>query len=551
MRAPHAARARPARPALASAALAASIALLPCGLARAAEPEATQAPPAPAEATVAGELERLRLETGRRPYAPPQADGLVVGVRGELQGRVERWTELPLLAPAGDATLGSLGQRTYATAWIRVGARASYKERATLVVQADLIPRWIMGDLALGLSADRAFAQDEAAPSFARLRLLHLDLDTGVGLLRVGQVGAHWGMGILTNDGDKPSLFGDYRLGALVERVSFSTRPFGASSPFVLAAAADAVLADATSRWADGDRTYQGVLAAWFERARSFFGVYGARRWSKVRAFGNDGRLDVWVLDASARHAAPLGVGDAFVYAEAEAATVFGRTDAVRTTEQEKLDVRGYGFAGRVGVVKQAKAQGRSFGSLVVEVEGGFASGDGNPYDGTLKRFAFDPNHLVGLVLFPFVLRGQTARAATDALDPALSARATPGGFLHATHGGVAGAQYVFPSVVVRPTPDFDLKVGALVAVATSDFVDPYVTAIQGSARNSRGGDARARDLGLELDWGIEWRVPMETATLQLGLQQGILFPGHAFDDARGRSMGWQSVTQGRFGLQY
>jgi hypothetical protein len=87
--------------------------------------------------------------------------------------------------------------------------------------------------------------------------------------------------------------------------------------------------------------------------------------------------------------------------------------------------------------------------------------------------------------------------------------------------------------------------------VSTSDFVDPYRTAIDGSAHNPRGGDARARDLGLELDWGFEWRVPLEEATLQLGLQQGVLFPGHAFDDAQGNAMPWQSVTQGRVGLQF
>jgi hypothetical protein len=526
------------------ATLAACCALLAGGSARADE----------ARPEVPADLDHLRLDTGRRPYDPPQQDGVVVSARGELQGRFERWSELPLRAPAGDATLGDLGQRTFATAWLRVGARASYRERATLVVQADLMPRWILGDLALGLGADRAFAQDEAAPAFARLRLLHLDVQTGVGLLRIGQVGSHWGLGVLTNDGDHPTLFGDYRLGALVERVSFASKPLGAASPFTLAVAADAVLSDATARWADGDRAYQAVVAAFYERGPSFFGVYGARRWTKVRAFDDDGRLDVWVADASARHAAPLGIGDAYVYAEGEAAFVFGRTDAVRTTEVPEMDVRGFGFAGRVGVATGAVAampDGRRFGRLALEVEGGFASGDGNPYDGTLKRFAFDPNHVVGLVLFPYLLRAQTARAATDALDPALSARAAPGAFLYATHGGVAGAQYVFPSVVVRPTPDFDLKLGALVAVATSAMVDPYVTAVQGSPRNARGGDARARDLGLELDWGFEWRVPMETATLQLGLQQGVLFPGHAFDDAQKRSLGWQSVTQARFGMQF
>jgi hypothetical protein len=518
------------------------------GTARAASP--TDAPSAPAPASE--RVDRLRLDDGRHPYETSRTAGLWLETHGEAQLRTERWSTLPLTPPASDPTLTSLGQRSLATEWIRIGARAGYRDTVSVVAQVDLVPRWIIGDLAQGLSADRAWAQDDAVPTIARLRFLYLDLKLGPGLLRVGQVGAHWGMGVLTDDGDHPSLFGDYRLGSLVERLSFALRPFGERSPFVVALAADAILQDATSRWADGDRAYQGVAEAYWEREQSFVGVYGARRGSKVRAFGSDGRLDVWILDATARHAAPLGVDDAYVYAEGEIATVFGHGDAVRTTaEVMRSDIRSWGVAGRVGVVKRANEDGIAFGRVALELEAGFASGDGDPYDGTQRRFSFDPNHLVGLVLFPFVMRAQTARSATNAMDPSLGAHPSPGAFLLATHGGVAGAQYVFPTLVVRPTRDFDVKFGALVAVASSDFVDPYATTLQGSARNARGGDARARDLGLELDWGFEWRAPLGEATLQLGLQQGVLFPGHAFDDAQGRAMPWQSVTQGRVGLQY
>jgi hypothetical protein len=522
------------------------------GTAHAATATGADETPAAGAPTNGRRTDALRLDDGRHPYETSRSAGLWLETHGEAQLRAERWSALPLGPPASDRTLTSLGQRSLGTEWIRIGARAGYRDSVALVTQIDLVPRWIVGDLAQGLAADRAWAQDDAVPAIARLRFLYLDVKLGPGMIRVGQVGAHWGMGVLTNDGDHPSLFGDYRLGSLVERLSFSLRPLGERSPFVVAIAADAILQDATSRWTDGDRAYQGVAQAYWERGETFVGVYGARRGSKVRAFGNDGRLDVWILDATARHAAELGVDDAFVYAEGEIASVFGHGDAVRATaEVMRSDVRSWGAAGRVGVVKRAKADGVSFGRIAVELEAGFASGDGDPYDGTQRRFGFDPNHLVGLVLFPFVMRAQTARSATNSMDPALGAHPSPGAFLLATHGGVAGAEYVFPTIVVRPASNFDVKFGALVAVASSDFVDPYATTIQGSARNARGGDAHARDLGLELDWGFEWRAPIGEATLQLGLQQGVLFPGHAFDDAQGRSMPWQSVTQGRVGLQY
>ena len=44
--------------------------------------------------------------------------------------------------------------------------------------------------------------------------------------------------------------------------------------------------------------------------------------------------------------------------------------------------------------------KGVPYGDLVAQVELGYASGDADPYDGTQRRFVFDPNHKVGLLLF-------------------------------------------------------------------------------------------------------------------------------------------------------
>jgi hypothetical protein len=103
----------------------------------------------------------------------------------------------------------------------------------------------------------------------------------------------------------------------------------------------------------------------------------------------------------------------------------------------------------------------------------------------------------------------------------------------------------------VRPTPDFDVKAGIVVAVSTADFIDPYGLTVTGKESNFNGGSGKSHDLGFELDWGVEWRIHMELARLALGLQQGLFVPGHAFDDDKGRSMPWQSVTQLRVGLQF
>ena len=57
-----------------------------------------------------------------------------------------------------------------------------------------------------------------------RLRWLYGEWKSPIGVFRLGQMSNHWGMGLLANDGDHPSLFGDYRGGNLVEQVLFATK---------------------------------------------------------------------------------------------------------------------------------------------------------------------------------------------------------------------------------------------------------------------------------------------------------------------------------------
>src|SRR5262249_14974204 len=131
---------------------------------------------------------------------------------------------------------------------------------------------------------------------------------------------------------------------------------------------------------------------------------------------------------------------------------------------------------------------GVPYGDIVAQLEVGYASGDADPYDGTQRRFTFDPNHRVGLLLFDEVLRFQTARSATAAQDPLLTnaSRPTPGVDLLPSNGSVFGAQYVNPTAIYRPRHWLDLKGGMVIAQSTSDVVDPYRTATSGSFVNYR-----------------------------------------------------------------
>ena len=240
---------------------------------------------------------------------------------------------------------------------------------------------------------------------------------------------------------------------------------------------------------------------------------------------------------------------------------IFGSTTFIRGAWGQTLDptapqpaesIRSYGGAATLGAVRVSGEGSDRWGSVDGEIELGYASGDANPIDGVTKRFTFDENHHVGLVLFDQVLRWKTARSATIAQDPALVARGAPGLEFLPSNGGVFGAEYINPRFVFRPRRWVDLKGGVVIAQTTADFVDPFQFGVLGNARNYDGGDPKKHDLGVELDVGAAFRIPLERyATIQAGVEGGVLFPGHAFDDAKGDRLPNQYLTSVQVGLQF
>lgn len=532
---------------------------------------------------VPSDLPRLILDTGRREPPPPEPDAIRTSLHGEYQLRyqAQRSFLLPATASAMAGRPGlleqSIGQNQFVYHWLRFTPRVQILDRAEVVAQLDLVTGLVLGDRARDTHAD--LTPRDAYNGFGNVqpRWLYLQYRLPFGMLRVGQQPNHWGMGILANDGDHPRLFGDYRYGSISERILFATKPGGEDSDFTVALAADLVFRDNNARLSRHQYAFQGVLAAFYERGPDMLGVFSTLRHQEndktSGLIGYTDVLDAFAVDVYGKIARPVpGDANAFVFGEAEAATILGATNFVRTQDQaltgDKTRVRSYGGAARLGVVHRAwadepaaeagdprkRARASAFGDLVAQVEVGYASGDADPYDGTERRFAFDPNHKVGLLLFDEILRFQTARAATAAADPLLTnaTRPTPGVDLLPSNGGVYGAQYINPTVIVRPRRWLDLKGGMVVAQATSDVVDPYRLATGGSYVNYRGGDPRKKDLGLELDAGFEARIRLQYGLVaQLGAQGGVLFPGGALEDAAGARMPVQWIGVGRFGLQF
>ncbi len=518
-------------------------------------------PPPPSDETAGTEFKpRFVLETGRTEPEPPDPESLKVQIHGEYQVRLSAHSDVPLRAFRGDPATNSLGQTTRLVHWLRLTPRLTFTDTLKVVGQIDVPRGFIGGQETQHVEAD--FAMDERQPLEVHPRWLYLEYLSPIGLFRIGQQPSHWGMGIIANDGDHPSLFGDYYRGSIAERILFATKPLGKESPLTVAIAGDLIFRDSNADLSDDETALQGVLAAYYQDKRdNMLGFYGVYRSQKRESRALPGRdfdetLKIWALDSAGKFNAKIPGTRGHVFGEYEAAYVIGDTSFVRTTQQTRNntreDVRSFGTAMRLGAVTTHGDGDQRWGDFVASLEWGWTSGDANPNDGVTRRFRFDPNHNVGLILFDEVLHWKTARASAAARDPELTQRPNPGTDLLPSDGSVFGATYLYPNIVVRPVRQLDLKAAVVIAQTTADFVDPVQVGTNGVFVNYDGGDSRSHDLGIELDGGFEYRLALDYGmTLQLGAQGGVLFPGNAFSDGAGGKMATQYLGVGRLGLQY
>jgi hypothetical protein len=523
-----------------------------------ASPAARPDAASPRPAVEQGFSESLVLDSARINMVVPVNDSMIGEIHGEYQLRYARRSELALTPPARDPNATTLGQRNAMYHWLRLSPRFFLTRRISIVGQIDF-PRGLMAGETTQFVGLAAEPMSERQPFGVDPRWLYLDAVTHYGQWRVGQQPSHWGMGIVANDGNHPSLFGDYRRGAVVERIMFATRPAGKATPLVVALAGDLVFRDNQATLTDRDVAFQGLVALLLGNERNQLGLYGIVR-HQTRADAQAAtppytdRLDTRTLDANGRFTVPVAGAPGYVFGQAEAVVVTGSTRFVQGSgfaAPQDSAIRAFGGAFTLGTVHEAVRGSRRWGDLVVAFEWGYASGDSNPFDGAQRRFTFDPNHKVGLVLFDHALAWASARSAVNA-SLASNLPSAPATQFYPSNGGVFGATYLYPTLVVRPWHWLDLKGAMLLAQSTCWNIDPYRTGTTRVNQGSLGADPARRDLGMELDFGTEVRVPMQyDVTLQLGAQAGILFPGHAFDTVFGNGLANQYVALGRLGLQF
>jgi hypothetical protein len=347
---------------------------------------------------------------------------------------------------------------------------------------------------------------------------------TPYGQVRLGRGESQWGLGLVANGGSEapawgaPSFGADRGVGDLVDRLSFATKPFG--DAVLVALAADVVARDDRISRPAGDLALQGVAAVLYDQGEQKFGIYGAYRALNDR---EDDNLTAWVVDLYADLQAKLP--NLRLHGASELAWISGRTTMARNNA-----FLGDSKVAQLGGVVRAGAEyvpWRAGSNLEV----GYASGDGNGNDDRVRAFSFDVAYQPSLILFRRLQSAMTLASAANASDPARVGVAPDAVRLLPSQGAVQNALYIQPTLHAS-WEWLRGRLSLLWARAAQDVFDPFNSNAYGggTARNFRGGSGAERQLGWELDVGVDatWHW------LRVALQAGTLWPGKAFADAGG-----------------
>jgi hypothetical protein len=503
---------------------------------------AQEAPPPPARSEPPSDS--LVLPSTRARPAVAEPDVVKVRLGGEYEARQSFLTQLPLLRVGGSPA--TLGQSTRLYHWLRLRGLVLFTTRAELRAEADL-PRGMIYGQEPEAVPDSGTDFDRIQPLRAHPRLLRFTWRQRAFELTVGHTTLQRGLGLVDADGDQPRYFGTPARPATFERLEI--RSGSAASNLRASASADLLYDDGRLRLLNGDQLLRlGLDVEFAPSSRTRLSMLA--RYEGLRQRGDRGGAQTVLLNLSGSMSARLPGQRGELFFDYEGAYRVGFVDEPTgyAVGSEKT-LSALALSARVGFALERTEDLRRYGHVVGSLQWGIASGDADPTDDELHRFVTSPNHGVGLILFSEVLRWKTSRAqALLSQEPGGDARLSG----LATRGGVAGATYLNPVLLLRPSADLTLKLGAVVASTTGSFVDPAQLAVDGERRNFDGGSPLGRALGTELDAGAELALPLDAPMLlRLSVEGAVAFPGSAFDDADGRSLGTQALSTVGLGLTF
>jgi hypothetical protein len=436
---------------------------------------------------------------------------------------------------AGDAVPGG------ARGWQRLRLSPSLVLGGTFTaaLEYDVVDEQLLG-ASSGAAAD-LLRFDRPDPSRATqfdfrsglLRRAALTWDSPIGRFEVGHEPIHWGLGLLVNDGAHEPVLGLAHAGDLVERAMFATRPLqffsdaAWATTFTAAIGLDLVYRDTLADFSAGERAWQRFAALRYDDGVVSAGLLGVYRTQRVRG---DDQLQVWTVDAFGTFDAELDDARQWrMTAAGEGVVDTGTTwlfPAYGADREQQIIAWG-------GLVRAAATYAPAH--LSAELEAALASGDDNPYDGTIRALRFHPDVHSDLVLMRLISDYGWAAAAARSADQNLVAEPSVDPRRLATNGALTNIAYVRPAVTYQGLPWLSATIAVLVAAAPSAVVDPVATSLYGGAGRSPydapSDRPHARLLGWEASAAIAAVYDLASYARFSGrLHYAHAVPGAAFD---------------------
>lgn len=343
-----------------------------------------------------------------------------------------------------------------------------------------------------------------------------------VGKLVFGRMPSHWGLGLLENDGNGfRNEWGDAHYGDNRDRIEFVTKPGGKDRPYYLAIGYDKTVEgiipqtpgqpiDDVDQWFVTPFYCAPDCLAKPPQVNTFGGAFVAYRVqpsTDTKVIVSDGYFMQKFLENFKIQVDVLYLG--------------GATKALGDYDED-----GVVDNITVNVINGVLRGTYTLEPLQAVIEVGYAGGDKDASyrDRRITAYTWDPDYNVGLLMFEELQARQsssyaqylarTGQAINDDLIP-----------LVATKGGVKNATYVMFTPKFFLGEEENPLLATKLSLLWARLNEPALSPIGGTFVNGKV----EKDLGFELDWGIEFGT-----NFKLGVQLGYLWAGKAFQDTNG-----------------
>ena len=353
---------------------------------------------------------------------------------------------------------------------------------------------------------------------------------SSVGVIQCGQQTAHWGLGLVIHDGQQRERFGRALNANTSMRCLFATKPISELPNLTTVFTVDAVYRDDNAQWRLGDRAYGGSLGIRYGGDQNEMGLLTSFRHQTDREdalYPENERttLEALILDLFWRKS--LHLGPLPVLWEGELATVLGKTNRPYLEET-------YEDGAKIQSLGGATAISTQYGEHKLRLEMGFASGDNDPLDDTIRTFSFHSSYGMGLIFVDHVLPALSARSIDRINDRDLIEVTPPSLRFLVNQGALQSTAYLSPTIEVALPWHLHFNTTYFYFAGGSDLVDVYHSNLNGGFNRGYGGEsASGGPIGHELDIRLGYDLSFsKVGRLRFNLEGAVFVPGAALRGA-------------------